>query len=324
LDDCLEAEKGAKWIPEWGQARIELMLKGSPDWCVSRQRTWGVPITLFVNKETQALHPRTAELVEQVALRIEQKGIEAWFELDAKELLGDEAEQYEKVSDTLDVWFDSGVTHYSVMQQRDELGYPADLYLEGSDQHRGWFQSSLLTSVAMNGVAPYKNVLTHGFTVDAKGHKMSKSLGNVVSPQKIVNSLGADILRLWVASSDYSAEMTVSDEILNRSADTYRRIRNTARFLLSNLNGFEPANDKLNAAEMLPLDRWAVAKTPGLKEGIISAYGSYNFPLIYQKLQKFWAVDSGGFYPEVIKDRQYTNPGNSVPRRPTTNPMTQP
>ena len=304
-----------QWIPDWGQARIETMVKGRPDWCISRQRTWGVPITLFVHKETGELHPDTKALIETVAQRIEQEGIEAWFELEASELIGDDAENFEKTTDTLDVWFDSGVTHSCVLGQRDSLPFPADLYLEGSDQHRGWFQSSLLTSTAINGVAPYKSVLTHGFTVDANGRKMSKSLGNVVSPQKIVNSLGADILRLWVASSDYSAEMTVSDEILNRSADTYRRIRNTARFLLSNLTGFDPSTDKLKAEDMLPLDRWAVAKTAALQEEIIAAYHSYNFHLIYQKLHNFCAMDLGGFYLDVIKDRQYTTQENSVARR---------
>ena len=304
-----------QWIPDWGQARIETMVKGRPDWCISRQRTWGVPITLFVDKETGELHPDTNTLIETVAQRIEQEGIEAWFELEASELIGDDAENFEKTTDTLDVWFDSGVTHACVLDQRDSLPFPADLYLEGSDQHRGWFQSSLLTSTAINGVAPYKSVLTHGFTVDANGRKMSKSLGNVVSPQKIVNSLGADILRLWVASSDYSAEMTVSDEILNRSADTYRRIRNTARFLLSNLTGFDPSTDKVKAEDMLPLDRWAVAKTAALQEEIIAAYHSYNFHLIYQKLHNFCAVDLGGFYLDVIKDRQYTTQENSVARR---------
>ncbi len=314
-DHALQEVEKTQWIPDWGQARIETMIKSRPDWCISRQRTWGTPITLFVHKETGELHPDTNTLIETIAKRIEQEGIEAWFELEANELIGNDAENYEKTTDTLDVWFDSGVTHACVLDQRDSLPFPADLYLEGSDQHRGWFQSSLLTSTAINSVAPYKSVLTHGFTVDAKGHKMSKSLGNVVSPQKIVNSLGADILRLWVASSDYSAEMTVSDEILNRSADTYRRIRNTARFLLSNLTGFNPAQDKLKAEEMLPLDRWAVAKTKALQEEIIAAYDSYNFHLIYQKLHNFCAVDLGGFYLDVIKDRQYTTQANSVARR---------
>ena len=314
-DQALKEVEKTQWIPDWGQARIETMIKGRPDWCISRQRTWGVPITLFVHKETGGLHPDTQTLIETIAQRIEKESIDAWFDHEASEFIGDDAEDYEKTTDTLDVWFDSGVTHACVLSQRESLPFPADLYLEGSDQHRGWFQSSLLTSTAMNGVAPYKSVLTHGFTVDAKGHKMSKSLGNVVSPQKIVNSLGADILRLWVASSDYSAEMTVSDEILNRSADTYRRIRNTARFLLSNLTGFEPAQDKLDAEKMLPLDRWAVAKTLALQEEIIAAYNDYNFHLIYQKLHNFCAIDLGGFYLDVIKDRQYTTQENSVARR---------
>ncbi len=303
------------WLPDWGQARIESMVNNRPDWCISRQRTWGVPITLFVHKETGALHPDTAALIETVAKKIEKEGIEAWFSLSASELLGDDADDYDKATDTLDVWFDSGVTHACVLDQRDKLTFPADLYLEGSDQHRGWFQSSLLTSIAINGVAPYKKVLTHGFTVDAHGKKMSKSLGNVVSPQKIVGTLGADILRLWVASSDYSNEMTVSDEILKRSADAYRRIRNTARFLLSNLNGFDPKNDLLDNQDMLSLDRWVIAKTLELQNDIIAAYKDFNFHLIHHKLQHFCTIDLGGFYLDVIKDRQYTTQSSSIARR---------
>ena len=230
LNDVKNAVDGVEWLPDWGEARIKSMLESSPDWCVSRQRTWGVPITLFVHKETQELHPNTPELVEQVAVRIEKSGMDAWFDLEPQALLGDDAANYEKVTDTLDVWFDSGVTHYSVMQQRKDLAYPADLYLEGSDQHRGWFQSSLKTAMAINNQAPYKQVLTHGFTVDAQGKKMSKSIGNTVSPQKVMNELGGDVLRLWVASTDFSGDMSVSDEILKRTADSYRRIRNTARF----------------------------------------------------------------------------------------------
>ncbi|HNL92950.1 MAG TPA: class I tRNA ligase family protein, partial [Pseudomonadales bacterium] len=246
-DAALNAVKGVQWFPAWGQARIEAMLHQSPDWCISRQRTWGVPIALFIHRDTQQPHPRTQELIEQVAQRVEKEGMDAWFDLDPKELLGDEVEQYQKVTDTLDVWFDSGVTHLAVLERRANLRYPADLYLEGSDQHRGWFQSSLKAALAMNGTAPYRQVLTHGFTVDADGRKMSKSLGNVVSPQKVVNDLGADILRLWVAATDFSGEMTVSDEILKRTADSYRRIRNTARFLLSNLAGFDPALHTVSA-----------------------------------------------------------------------------
>ncbi len=303
------------WLPDWGQARIESMVNNRPDWCISRQRTWGVPITLFVHKETGELHPDTQPLIEKVAEKIEQQGIEAWFSMQASDLIGDDAEQYEKTTDTLDVWFDSGVTHACVLGKRDKLTFPADLYLEGSDQHRGWFQSSLLTSTAINGVAPYKKVLTHGFTVDANGKKMSKSLGNVIAPQKIVGTLGADILRLWVASSDYSNEMTVSDEILKRSADAYRRIRNTARFLLANLNGFDPATDKLDNKDLLSLDRWAIAKTLELQDEITAAYKEFNFHLIHHKLQHFCTIDLGGFYLDIIKDRQYTTQSDSIARR---------
>ncbi len=313
--DAMKAIKKVEWLPEWGQARIEGMIEKRPDWCVSRQRTWGVPITLFLHKESGELHPATAELVEQVATRVEAHGIDAWFEMEAAELLGDEADQYDKVSDTLDVWFDSGVTHYSVLQQRDVLAYPADLYLEGSDQHRGWFQSSLLTAVAMSGEAPYKSVLTHGFTVDAKGRKMSKSLGNVIAPQKIMNSLGADILRLWVAATDYRTEMNVSDEILKRMADAYRRMRNTARFLLANLNGFDPVSDMLEPGDMLALDQWAVTRAQQLQEELREAYGRYEFHLVYQKIHNFCAVDLGSFYLDIIKDRQYTTQADSVARR---------
>jgi isoleucyl-tRNA synthetase len=314
----IAAEKAIQettWIPDWGQARIEGMVSGRPDWCISRQRTWGVPITLFVHKETGELHPDTPALIEKIAQRIEQQDIDAWFELEPSELLGDDAANYDKTTDTLDVWFDSGVTHACVLGQHESLPFPADLYLEGSDQHRGWFQSSLLTSVAMNGTAPYRSVLTHGFTVDANGRKMSKSLGNVVAPQKIMKSLGADILRLWVAGADYSAEMTVSDEILKRTADTYRRIRNTVRFLLANLNGFDPAEHMIANDKMLSLDRWAVARAHQLQQQIIDAYRDYNFHLIYQKLHNFCAVDMGGFYLDIIKDRQYTTQQNSIARR---------
>jgi isoleucyl-tRNA synthetase len=314
-EQAMAAIKGSQWLPDWGQARIEGMVEKRPDWCVSRQRTWGVPIVLFVHKESGELHPRTQELMEQVALRIEEQGIDAWFELGAAELLGDEAGQYDKVNDTLDVWFDSGVTHAAVLERRAELGLPADLYLEGSDQHRGWFQSSLLAAIAMRGEAPYKSVLTHGFTVDAKGQKMSKSKGNIVAPQKVANSLGADILRLWVAATDYRAEMTVSDEILKRTADAYRRLRNTARFLLANINGFDPAKHCLPPAEMLALDRWAVERARTLQAEVQTAYDKYEFHQIYQKVHNFCAVDLGGFYLDIVKDRQYTTQENSIARR---------
>ena len=304
-----------KWMPDWGQARIEGMVASRPDWCISRQRTWGVPITLFVHRQTGELHPDTARLVEAVAQRVEQRGIDAWFDLEPAELLGDDAEQYEKARDTLDVWFDSGVTHACVLEQRQELGAPCDMYLEGSDQHRGWFQSSLLTSVAMYDRAPYREVLTHGFTVDAEGRKMSKSLGNVVAPQDVMKTLGADIIRLWVAATDYRGEMGVSDEILKRTADAYRRIRNTARFLLANLSGFDPAVDRVEPSRMLELDRWAVDRAFQLQEEIVQAYRDYQFHLIYQKVHNFCVTDLGGFYLDVIKDRQYTAPRESLARR---------
>ncbi|WP_432742142.1 isoleucine--tRNA ligase [Methylobacter sp. G7] len=314
-EQALDEVKRVAWIPEWGQARIESMMEGRPDWCISRQRTWGVPITFFVHKETGELHPRTAELVEQVAQRIEQQGIEAWFELEAAELLGDEAEHYEKMSDTLDVWFDSGVTHACVLEKREQLSFPADLYLEGSDQHRGWFQSSLLTSVAMNEVAPYKAVLTHGFTVDAEGKKMSKSKGNVVAPQSVMKNLGADVLRLWVAATDYRGEMTVSDEILNRTSDGYRRLRNTARFLLSNLDDFDPAQHAVADKDLLALDRWVVDRAYTLQEEVKTAYDTYQFQHIYQKVHHFCVIDLGGFYLDIIKDRQYTAKADGLARR---------
>ncbi|RLA46793.1 MAG: isoleucine--tRNA ligase [Gammaproteobacteria bacterium] len=315
LDDARAAVKKVQWFPDWGQARMESMLDNSPDWCVSRQRTWGVPITLFINDNSGELHPDTNQLIEQVALRVEQEGMDAWYDLDASELLGDDADKYSKITDTLDVWFDSGVSHEAVLRQRDYLAYPADLYLEGSDQHRGWFQSSLKTAIAMNGSAPYKAVLTHGFTVDADGRKMSKSLGNVVAPQKVINQLGADVLRLWVASTDFSGEMTVSDEILRRTADSYRRIRNTVRFLLSNLDGFEPDEHLLPTDQMLSLDRWVLARTAQVQSEISAAYQQYNFHLIYQTLHNFCATDLGGFYLDIIKDRQYTCQADSLARR---------
>ena len=315
LGDVKEAVKGVQWIPDWGEARINAMLDSSPDWCISRQRTWGAPIALFVNKETQELHPDTPRLIEEVAQLVEKDGMDAWFDLEPEALLGDEAAQYAKVTDTLDVWFDSGVTHHAVLRRREQLQFPADLYLEGSDQHRGWFQSSLKTSMAINGVPPYKQVLTHGFTVDADGRKMSKSIGNVISPQKVVNELGADVLRLWVSATDFSGEMSVSDEILKRTADSYRRIRNTARFFLSNLNGFDPATDLVDAEDMLALDRWAVDRAAQLQEEIVAAYDAYQLHQIYQKLHNFCVVDMGGFYLDIIKDRQYTTQADSRARR---------
>jgi len=314
-EQALAAIKSVQWMPDWGAARIEGMVKNRPDWCISRQRTWGVPIPLFVNRQTGELHPETPRLVEEIAQRVEAAGIDAWFGLDATELLGAEAAQYDKVGDTLDVWFDSGVTHAAVLERLPQLGLPADLYLEGSDQHRGWFQSSLLSAIAMRGEAPYRAVLTHGFTVDAKGQKMSKSRGNVIAPQKVVNAMGADILRLWVAATDYRGEMSVSDEILKRTAEAYRRLRNTARFLLANLHGFEPGVHQLDPEDMLCLDRWTLERTRQLQEQVRQAYDSYEFHRIFQLVHNFCAVDMGGFYLDIIKDRQYTTQENSIPRR---------
>lgn len=316
----LAAIEQTKFVPAWGQARLHSMIAGRPDWCISRQRNWGVPIPFFTHKESGELHPRTVELMEEVAKRVEQEGIEAWFKLDPAELLGAEADQYDKSRDTLDVWFDSGTTHWHVLRgSHADLAHAdgpvADLYLEGSDQHRGWFHSSLLTGCAIDGHAPYKELLTHGFTVDEQGRKQSKSLGNVVAPQKVIDSLGADILRLWVASTDYSGEMAVSDQILQRSADAYRRIRNTARFMLANLNGFDPAKDLLQPEQMLDLDRWALDATARLQEEIIEAYADYRFWNVYSKVHNFCVQELGGFYLDIIKDRQYTTAADSVARR---------
>ncbi|MFB3116421.1 MAG: isoleucine--tRNA ligase, partial [Gammaproteobacteria bacterium] len=312
---ALEEIENVEWMPDWGQQRIDGMVRDRPDWCISRQRTWGVPIPLFVHKQTGELHPETQRLIEEVASRVEKGGIDIWFELDSRELLGSEADDYEKITDTLDVWFDSGVTHASVLQADERLAFPADLYLEGSDQHRGWFQSSLLTSVAMNGVAPYKSVLTHGFTVDAQGKKMSKSRGNVVAPQKIMNSLGADILRLWVAATDYSTEMNVSDEILKRMSDAYRRIRNTARYLLANLDGFDPAKDCVPEDQLLDLDRWVLFGAKNFQGTIVEDYNNYEFHQVYQKLHQYCGVSLSSFYLDIIKDRMYTTQESSLARR---------
>ncbi|MDZ4347925.1 MAG: isoleucine--tRNA ligase [Xanthomonadaceae bacterium] len=312
--DALAAIDTVRWVPAWGRERIQGMISGRPDWCISRQRTWGVPIALFIHTVTGEPHPRSVELMNAVADRIEQAGIEAWDALDPVELLGAEAADYEKVVDILDVWFDSGVTHEGVLAARG-LGKPADMYLEGSDQHRGWFQSSLLTGVAIDRAAPYRECLTHGFVVDQHGRKMSKSLGNVVAPQKVMDALGADVLRLWVAGSDYRYEMSCSDEILKRSADAYRRIRNTARFLLGNLHGFDPAVHAVALNDMVLLDRWAVHRAHQLQERIKSAAERYDFAEIVHALSNFCTLDLGALYLDVTKDRLYTMPENSLGRR---------
>ncbi|QDP72883.1 isoleucine--tRNA ligase [Legionella israelensis] len=303
------------WLPEWGKARILSMVENRPDWCISRQRAWGTPMPLFVHKKTRELHPDTLELIEQIAKRVEQSGIDAWFELDASELMSEEAEHYEKINDTMDVWLDSGVSHFSVLKQNPRLSFPADVYFEGSDQHRGWFNSSLTTSVAMYDESPYKTVLTHGYTVDAEGKKLSKSKGNYVSLDKLVNQYGADILRLWVSSTDYRHEVSISDEIIKRNADAYRRIRNTARFLLANLFDFNPQVNVLKGSELVELDCWAIKRCQMLQDEILQAYADYQFHIIYQKIHNFCAVDMGSFYLDIIKDRQYTTPENSKARR---------
>jgi isoleucyl-tRNA synthetase len=315
--DALSSIKKVAWIPEWGEARIIGMIDGRPDWCISRQRTWGVPIALFIHKQTGEPHPRSVELMREVADLVEQKGADAWYAINPVDFLGGDAENYDQVKDILDVWFDSGVTHECVLAARPQDGLlkPADLYLEGSDQHRGWFQSSLLTGIAMDGVAPYKQVLTHGFTVDAQGKKMSKSLGNTVEPQKVNDSLGADVLRLWIAATDYRNEMSVSDDILKRSADAYRRIRNTARFLLGNLAGFDPEKNLVANEKMLLLDQWAVARTLAVQEEIIAAYERYDFAAVVSKLQNFCTNDLGALYLDVTKDRLYTMQVDSLGRR---------
>jgi isoleucyl-tRNA synthetase len=316
-----QAVDTTQFYPAWGKARLQAMIANRPDWCVSRQRNWGVPMAFFVHKETMQLHPRTPELLEQVAQRVAQQGIEAWFSLDAQELLGDDAAHYRKLTDTLDVWFDSGVTHAAVLRRREDLSFPADLYLEGSDQHRGWFQSSLLTSCAMNGRAPYNALLTHGFVVDGQGHKMSKSKGNVIAPQKIFDTLGADILRLWTASTDYSGEMNISDEILKRVVESYRRIRNTLRFLLANIADFDVAKHAMPVEQWLEVDQYALELILQLQAEVQVDYERYEFHLVAQKLQAFCSEDMGGFYLDILKDRLYTAGENSYARRSAQNAL---
>ncbi|UHQ18574.1 isoleucine--tRNA ligase [Lysobacter sp. KIS68-7] len=321
--DSLKAIGDVEWFPDWGEARIYAMVEGRPDWCISRQRTWGVPIALFIDRETGEPHPDSPALMRQVADRVEREGVDAWYSLDPSELLGATASRYDKVTDILDVWLDSGVSHECVLAQRPEdmLRKPADLYLEGSDQHRGWFQSSLLTGVAMDGIAPYKQVLTHGFTVDQNGRKMSKSLGNTIEPQRVIDQMGADVLRLWIAATDYRNEIAVSDEILKRTGDVYRRIRNTARFLLGNLHGFDPAHDLAPLDAMVALDRWIVHRAHALQVKIADAYARYDFAEIVQALGNFCSVDLGALYLDVTKDRLYTLREDAPARRSAQSAM---
>lgn len=320
-DQALAEITKTQWYPSWGENRISKMVQGRPDWCISRQRTWGTPIALFVHKDTGELHPNAIELMHQAADKIAQGGVQAWYDLDPAELLGEDAPCYDKVTDTLDVWFDSGVSHYCVLNQREGIKQQADLYLEGSDQHRGWFQSSLMTGIALDERAPYKTVVTHGFIVDGNGHKMSKSLGNTVLPHDVINKVGADVMRMWISSTDYQNDIRFSDEILNRAADAYRRVRNTARFLLSNLNDFDPASDCVAANEMVALDRFAVALAQDLQQRIMAAYENYELHSVYQLIHNFCAVELGSFYLDVIKDRQYTVKAEAVARRSSQTAM---
>jgi len=316
-ESALQGVEATQFYPAWGKARLHGMIAGRPDWTLSRQRQWGVPMAFFVHKETGELHPRTPELLEAVAQRIAEEGIEAWHTLDAATLLGDDAAHYQKNQDTLDVWFDSGVTHQTVLRgsHAAQSQFPADLYLEGSDQHRGWFHSSLLTSAMLNGCAPYKALLTHGFVVDGDGKKMSKSKGNVVAPQKVSDSLGAEILRLWVASTDYSGELSISDEILKRVTEAYRRIRNTVRFLLANTSDFNIATDAVPIAELLEIDRYAIAHMKQVQADILQRYTDYEFHPVMSTLQMYCSEDLGGFYLDILKDRLYTCGVTSLPRR---------
>ncbi|ANN77388.1 isoleucine--tRNA ligase [Bordetella flabilis] len=323
-ESALAGIEATRFYPAWGRARLHAMIANRPDWTLSRQRQWGVPMAFFVHKETGALHPRTVDLLEQIAQRVEQGGIETWQSLDPRELLGDEAHMYEKSRDTLDVWFDSGTTHFTVLGGKDatqsgshgeELAWPADLYLEGSDQHRGWFHSSLLTGCMLYGRPPYNALLTHGFVVDGQGRKMSKSVGNVIAPQKVSDSLGAEILRLWVASTDYSGELSISDEILKRVVESYRRIRNTLRFLLANLADFDAVSMTVPYGERFEIDRYALAMTAQMQQEILTHYEKYDFHPAVARLQTFCSEDLGAFYLDILKDRLYTTGAASLARR---------
>ena len=313
-DGAINAIKDVNWEPSWGEERIFSMLEDRPDWCISRQRNWGVPITLIIHNQTGEIHPKQNLLFNQIADVIEAEGIEGWDNLKLESLI-DDADSYSKVHDTLDVWFDSGVTHMCVLDKLYGADVVADLYLEGSDQHRGWFQSSLLTGIATNGMAPYRSVLTHGFVVDDEGRKQSKSLGNTISPQKIWDTLGADILRLWIASTDFRSEMVASDEIFKRVSDQYRRIRNTFRFLLGNINDFDVKKDSIELNNLLELDKWILHELAQLQEDVVGSYESYSYHQAMQRIHNFCVNQLGGIYLDIIKDRQYTTQQDSEIRR---------
>jgi isoleucyl-tRNA synthetase len=317
-ETALRAIEATSFFPHWGKARLHGMIANRPDWCISRQRNWGVPLPFFVHKDTGALHPRTLELLEMAAQKVEQGGVEAWSKASVADFLPpEEAPHYEKSNDILDVWFDSGTTHRTVLRgsHAEDLAYPADLYLEGSDQHRGWFHSSLLTGAALDGRAPYKALLTHGFTVDPQGRKMSKSLGNVIRPQEVSDKLGAEIIRLWVAATDYSGELSIGDEILKRVVESYRRIRNTLRFLLANTSDFDLSRHAVAVGDLLEIDRYALALTAQLQAEALACYERYEFHPVVAKLQTFCSEDLGAFYLDILKDRLYTTAPDSRARR---------
>jgi len=323
-ETALQAVEATQFFPSWGKARLHAMIANRPDWTLSRQRQWGVPMAFFVHKETGERHPRTPELLEAIAQKVEQHGIEIWQELTVEDLLEDEAGDYEKNTDTIDVWFDSGTTHVTVMggkdghingSHNDQTHWPANLYLEGSDQHRGWFHSSLLTGCMLYGRAPYDALLTHGFVVDGKGRKMSKSVGNVVAPQEVSDKLGAEILRLWTAATDYSGELTISDEILKRVVEGYRRIRNTIKFLLGNVSDFHPTDDAVAPRQLFEIDRYAMAMTAHMQSEVLAHYQRFEFHPAIHRLQTFCSEDLGAFYLDILKDRLYTTATDSHARR---------
>ncbi|AHG60221.1 isoleucine--tRNA ligase [Buchnera aphidicola] len=315
-NNSLKEIKKVSWIPEWGESRIKELIKKRPDWCISRQRKWGVPMSIFIHKKTGKIHPETSILMEIIAKKVEIEGIQAWWNIDLREILGKEHSSYIQIFDILDVWFESGNTHTSIKYKNKKYTKnSADMYLEGSDQHRGWFMSSLIISTLINGKAPYSNVLTHGFVIDGKGQKMSKSIGNTISPNQIIKTLGADILRLWVASSNYCNDISISDEILKNASDTYRRIRNTARFLIASISDFKPEKHIIDRDKMLSLDKWAIGQTKIVQEEIIEFYKNYNFHAVVQRLMYFCSIEMGSFYLDIIKDRQYTFKKNSQERR---------